>query len=99
MPGGPCCLASVCSTLPCLPASLPRLTHSLLLPPQPAPHTHALPPACLLPPCRGPAGTSCSTWTGVRVSDLLRLCGVKGMEEGAQFVCFRGPKGKHLQLQ
>ncbi|KAI7840579.1 hypothetical protein COHA_005732 [Chlorella ohadii] len=42
----------------------------------------------------GPAGTSCSTWTGVRVSDLLRLCGVKGMEEGAQFVCFRGPKGE-----
>ena len=40
-----------------------------------------------------PAGTSCSTWTGVRLCDLLRLCGIYTMDQGAQFVCFRGPKG------
>ena len=42
----------------------------------------------------GPSGTSCSTWTGVRVSDLLTLCGVKDMDQGAHHVCFRGPKGE-----
>ena len=40
------------------------------------------------------AGTSCSTWTGVRLSDVLRLCGIKSLEEGARHVCFRGPKGE-----
>ena len=48
----------------------------------------------LFPPAhRGPAGTSCSTWTGVRLADVLRACGVKSMEQGARHVCFRGPKG------
>nr|ACF22999.1 nitrate reductase [Chlorella vulgaris] len=42
----------------------------------------------------GPAGTGCSTWTGVRVCDLLQLCGMKSMAEGALHVCFRGPKGE-----
>jgi nitrate reductase (NAD(P)H) len=42
----------------------------------------------------GPAGTSCSTWTGVRLSDVLARCGVKSMAEGARHVWFRGPKGE-----
>nr|ABP97095.1 nitrate reductase [Chlorella vulgaris] len=42
----------------------------------------------------GPSGTGCSTWTGVRVSDLLQRCGMKTPKEGARHVCFRGPKGE-----
>ena len=40
----------------------------------------------------GPSGTSCSTWTGVRLGDVLRACGVQG--DDAQYVCMRGPKGE-----
>jgi nitrate reductase (NAD(P)H) len=40
----------------------------------------------------GPAGTSCSTWTGVRLTDLLQHCGMQGQQQGAHCVCFRGPK-------
>jgi hypothetical protein len=46
----------------------------------------------------GPAGTSCSTWTGVRLSDVLARCGVKSMAEGARHVWFRGPKGAPVTL-
>jgi nitrate reductase (NAD(P)H) len=42
----------------------------------------------------GPSGTSCSTWTGVRMSVLLQACGVQGPEQGAAYVCMRGPKGE-----
>ncbi|KAL4420574.1 hypothetical protein ABPG75_010230 [Micractinium tetrahymenae] len=42
----------------------------------------------------GPAGTSCSTWTGVRLCDLLRLVGIRTPAAGAKHVCFRGPKGE-----
>ena len=41
----------------------------------------------------GPSGTGCSTWTGVRLADVLAACGVKSPAEGAGHVCFRGPKG------
>lgn len=42
----------------------------------------------------GPSGTGCSTWTGVRLADVLAACGVKSPAEGAGHVCFRGPKGE-----
>eukprot|EP00210_Caulerpa_lentillifera_P005019 g4793.t1 len=42
----------------------------------------------------GPTATSCSYWTGVRLCDVLRHVGAKGPTEGANFVCFRGPKGE-----
>lgn len=42
----------------------------------------------------GPAGTSCGLWTGVRLSDVLRHAGIKRAEQGARYVCFRGPKGE-----
>ena len=41
----------------------------------------------------GPSGTSCSTWTGVRLSDVLNACGVD-RNGRANHVCFRGPKGE-----
>lgn len=40
----------------------------------------------------GPAGTSCSQWTGVRLAEVLRHCGMQGPERKANYVCFRGPK-------
>lgn len=40
----------------------------------------------------GPAGTSCSTWTGVRLADVLQHCGMQGQQQNANCVCFRGPK-------
>lgn len=40
----------------------------------------------------GPAGTGCSTWTGVRLADVLEHCGTQGPEQKANYVCFRGPK-------
>mmetsp|Transcript_30238 Transcript_30238/g.78184 ORF Transcript_30238/g.78184 Transcript_30238/m.78184 type:complete len:834 (-) Transcript_30238:53-2554(-) len=40
----------------------------------------------------GPAGTSTGYWTGVRLSDLLTLCGAKGPAQGGRHVAFRGPK-------
>ena len=40
----------------------------------------------------GPAGTSCSQWTGVRLADVLQHCGMQGPEKNANYVCFRGPK-------
>ena len=40
----------------------------------------------------GPAGTSCSTWTGVRLADVLQHCGMQGQQQSANYVCFRGPK-------
>jgi len=38
----------------------------------------------------GPAGTSCSKWTGVRLCDVLKAAGIKDRKDGAQFVCFEG---------
>ena len=40
----------------------------------------------------GPAGTSCSQWTGIRLSDVVQHCGMQGPEKAANYVCFRGPK-------
>ncbi len=40
----------------------------------------------------GPAGTSCSQWTGIRLADVLQHCGMQGPENKANYVCFRGPK-------
>jgi nitrate reductase (NAD(P)H) len=47
----------------------------------------------------GHSACSCSTWTGVRLCDLLRLCGVQTDNTMAQYVSFRGvqnelPQGK-----
>ncbi|GLC36090.1 hypothetical protein PLESTB_001381700 [Pleodorina starrii] len=42
----------------------------------------------------GPCATSTTYWTGVRLRDVLLLAGIKTPEEGANFVCFRGPKGE-----
>jgi nitrate reductase (NAD(P)H) len=42
----------------------------------------------------GPAGTSCSTWTGVRLGDVLKACGVRSAEQGAAHVRMRGPLGE-----
>lgn len=42
----------------------------------------------------GHSATSCTTWTGVRMSDLLRMAGVKSAAQGAKYVCFRGIKGE-----
>ncbi len=42
----------------------------------------------------GPAGTACGRWTGVRLADVLRACGMRGAEQGARYVCFRGPKNE-----
>jgi nitrate reductase (NAD(P)H) len=39
----------------------------------------------------GPAGTGCSTWTGVRLGDVLARA---GLAPGAAHVCLRGPKGE-----
>ncbi len=38
----------------------------------------------------GPAGTSCSYWTGVPLRDVLLKAGVKSRKDGANFVCFEG---------
>lgn len=43
----------------------------------------------------GPCAVSTSYWTGVRLSDLLLHVGAKTWEEGARYVCFKGP-GKEL---
>lgn len=42
----------------------------------------------------GPCAVSTTEWTGVRLRDLLLKAGVKTPEEGANYVCFRGPKGE-----
>nr|QPB70507.1 NitA [Volvox powersii] len=42
----------------------------------------------------GPCATSTTYWTGVRLRDVLLLAGIKTPDEGANFVCFRGPKGE-----
>lgn len=42
----------------------------------------------------GPAGTSCGVWTGVRLADVLRHCGMRSAAQGASHVCFRGPEGE-----
>ncbi|GMH44112.1 hypothetical protein BSKO_12046 [Bryopsis sp. KO-2023] len=42
----------------------------------------------------GPCATSCTYWTGVRLCDVLKHVGVYGPDKGANFVCFRGPKGE-----
>lgn len=47
----------------------------------------------------GPAGTSTGVWTGVRLADVLRHCGMKSAEEAANYVCFRGPKNELPQGQ
>ena len=47
----------------------------------------------------GPAGTSTGVWTGVRLADVLRHCGMKSAEDAANYVCFRGPKNELPQGQ
>jgi len=42
--------------------------------------------------CRGPAGTACGHWTGVRLADVLDYCGAGRAARSAHHVCFRGPK-------
>lgn len=42
----------------------------------------------------GPSGNGCSTWTGIRLGDVLNACRIKTFEEGAKYVWMRGPKGE-----
>lgn len=45
----------------------------------------------------GPAGTSCSTWTGIRLGDILKACGLAltdGPDSHDRHVSFRGPQGE-----
>lgn len=42
----------------------------------------------------GPCAVSTSYWTGVRLSDLLKMAGAKGPAQGGKHVCFCGPKGE-----
>ena len=42
----------------------------------------------------GPCAVSTSYWTGVRLRDLLLKAGVKTPEDGANYVCMKGPKGE-----
>ncbi|CAD7704946.1 unnamed protein product [Ostreobium quekettii] len=42
----------------------------------------------------GPTSTSCTYWTGVRLCDVLKHAGVRSPDQGAHFVCYRGPKGE-----
>lgn len=84
------------SPLPPSPIQPPHASPAL--PPCPPSSLHpASPPLPPLPPStlhRPPAGTGCSTWTGVRLCDLLRLVGIRTPAAGAKHVCFRGPKGE-----
>ncbi|KAK9815051.1 hypothetical protein WJX73_005946 [Symbiochloris irregularis] len=38
----------------------------------------------------GPSAVSTTYWTGVRMCDLLRLCGIRRPTQGAKFVTYRG---------
>lgn len=42
----------------------------------------------------GTGATSCTYWTGARLSDVLRYAETKSPSEGAHYVCFRGPLGE-----
>ena len=43
----------------------------------------------------GSSGTSCSTWTGVRLGHLLKTCGVSPERaNGDEYVCLDGPEGE-----
>ena len=42
----------------------------------------------------GPCAVSTTYWTGVRLRDILLRAGIKTPEEGANYVCMRGPKGE-----
>ena len=48
--------------------------------------------SCGILSCRGPAGTACGHWTGVRLADVLQHCGVRNAVQAGRHVCFRGPK-------
>lgn len=47
----------------------------------------------------GASGLSTSYWTGIRLCDLLRHCGIGRPRDGAKFVCFRGVKKELPQVQ
>ena len=42
----------------------------------------------------GSSGTSCSVWTGVRLSHVLDLCNIQVKRGDDAFVCMRGPLGE-----
>ena len=42
----------------------------------------------------GPAGVSTGYWTGVRLCELLKACGILKPSDGAKHIAFRGPKGE-----
>uniref|UniRef100_A0A286R227 Nitrate reductase [NADH] n=1 Tax=Ulva prolifera TaxID=3117 RepID=NIA_ULVPR len=42
----------------------------------------------------GPGAVSVNNWTGARLSDVLKLVGVKSQAQGAKYVHFCGPKGE-----
>lgn len=46
----------------------------------------------------GPSAVSTTYWTGVRLCDLLRFCGVKKPSQGARHVVFAGVDGELPQV-
>lgn len=46
----------------------------------------------------GPTAVSTSYWTGVRMCDLLRLCGIRRPNQGAKFVTYRGIRNELPQV-
>ena len=46
----------------------------------------------------GPSAVSTTYWTGVRLCDLLRFCGVKKPSQGAKHVVFAGIDGELPQV-
>ena len=47
----------------------------------------------------GPSAVSTTYWTGVRLCDLLRLCGIRRPSQGAKFVTYRGIKNELPQVK
>lgn len=47
----------------------------------------------------GASGLSNSYWTGVRLCDVLRHCGIGKPRDGARYVCFRGVQKELPQVQ
>ena len=46
----------------------------------------------------GPSAVSTTYWTGVRLCDLLRFCGVRKPSQGARHVVFAGVDGELPQV-
>ncbi|KAK9823153.1 hypothetical protein WJX72_000662 [[Myrmecia] bisecta] len=42
----------------------------------------------------GPSAIGTSEWTGVRLADVLRYCGINSPKDGGRYVCFSSVKGE-----